>query len=411
MADKTINITGGAPSTDRYGGLTRHYYWFFIIFMVLIAMFGSFTNDMYSPSLPQIAKFFGCSASTSQLGLSAGMLGLGLGQVFFGPYSDKYGRKIVLYIGMGVSVVGCVVSVFSPTIWFFLVCRLVQGIGGSTAYFLARTMPADVTGGRALARMMAVIGAINGIAPASSPALGGILAEYLGWQSVFVFLAVFSVIVLCVSPKIKETLPKSRRATGSLLQTFIGYKYLFTNGRFMVHVTLKGTALALLFAYVSACPFIIHSHYGYSIMAVGLFMGMNAVFVIGGSILALKFKYLKNAGVFGAVALVPVMGFYCIALWLIDSFWLFEALSWAMLFLLGLIFTMSNSLAMNEGRSDAGRASAILGVVGYALGAAVAPLCGIGNILHSTALVLGAMTLLILLFGLLSARYAPELSD
>lgn len=411
MPGKLIDITGKSPADDRYGGLGAKYYWFFIIFMVFLAMFGSFTNDMYTPSLPVMARSFHCTPSTAQLGLSAGMLGLGLGQVFFGPFSDKHGRKIVLYMGMGISLVGCVVSVFSPTIYFFLGCRFVQGVGGSTAYFLARTIPADVTGGRALARMMALIGAINGIAPASSPALGGIFSEFLGWQSVFIFLAVFSVIVMCVSPKLKETLPPDRRAKGSLWKTFEGYRALLCNGRFMVHVTLKGTALAMLFAYVSACPFIIHDLYGYSTMDVGLFMGMNALFVIAGSMLALKFKYLKNAGVFGAWALVPLMAFYCFALVAIRSFWLFEALSFAMLFLMGLIFTMSNSLAMNEGRADAGRASAVLGVVGYALGAAAAPLVGIGDILRSTAIVLGALTVLTLLFGILSSRFAPELTD
>lgn len=394
---------------DKYGGLTPHYYWFFIILMVVLSMFGSFVNDMYTPALPPMARAFHCSPSTVQLGLSAGMLGLGLGQIFFGPYSDKHGRKIVLNIGMCVFLVGGVASIFSPTIWFFLACRIVQGAGASTAYFLARTIPADVTGGRPLARMMAVIGAINGISPASAPTLGGIFTQFWGWRSVFIFLSVMAVVVMLVSLKLKETLPPSKRATGSLWRTFEGYTVLLRNGRFMTHVCFKGVTLALLFAYVSACPFIIHDHYGYSVMDVGLFIGLNALFVIAGSMGALKFKYLKNAGVVGAWGLLPVMAAYCLSLWFVHSFILFEVLSCAMLLLCGLIFTMSNSLAMNEGRADAGRASAVLGFVGYALGALVAPLVGIGNILHSAAITLALITVAIVICGYLSSRYAPEL--
>lgn len=78
---------------DRYAGMPPSYYWFFIMFMVALSMFGSFVNDMYIPALPQMTRAFGCSVSTVQLGLSFGMIGLGLGQIVFGPVSDKYGRK------------------------------------------------------------------------------------------------------------------------------------------------------------------------------------------------------------------------------------------------------------------------------------------------------------------------------
>lgn len=409
-SSKVVVNTAANSLDDKYGGLTPRYYWFFISLMVVLSMFGSFVNDMYTPALPEMARAFGCSASTAQLGLSAGMLGLGLGQVFFGPYSDKHGRKRVLYIGMGVFLVGGVASIFSPSIYFFLGCRVVQGAGASTAYFLARTIPADITGGRALARMMAVIGAINGISPASAPILGGIFTQYMGWRSVFVFLSAFAVLLILVSLKLKESLPVARRAKGSLWQTFEGYRVLLANRRFMTHVCLKGFGLALLFAYISACPFIIHQHYGYSTMDVGLFIGLNAVFVIIGSMAALKFKRLRNAGVAGAWGVLPIVAVMAWALWSVHSFVLYEVLNCLMLLCTGLIFTMANSLSMDEGRADAGRASAILGFVGYALGAVAAPLVGVGDILHSTAIVLAVCGVGTWVFGLLSARIAPELT-
>ena len=96
------------------------------------------------------------------------------------------------------------------------------------------------------------------------------------------------------------------------------------------------------------------------------------------------------------------------ALYLIHSIWVYEAGMVVILFGLGLIFTTSNTLAMNEGRARAGEASSILGVSGYIVGAIVSPLVGLGNVLHSTALVYIALALLVFLFATSSRRLAPR---
>ena len=404
------NTSAAQADYERYAGMSPSYYWFFIMFMVVLSMFGSFVNDMYIPALPEMTRTFGCSVSTVQLGLSFGMIGLGLGQIVFGPVSDKYGRKGVLNVGMLIFAVGGTASVFSPNIGFFIGCRLVQGIGASTGYFLARTMPADVSKGRALARIMALTGAINGVAPASAPVLGGLMAHWFGWRSIFVCLTAMALLMLLVNLKVKETLPPDRRATGSLLKTFEGYGALLRQYKFMTHVCLKGAALGLLFAYIASAPFIMQTHYGYSDIAFGLFMGFNALFVVAGSLSALRFRILKKAGVWGSWGLGVVIVGQAFALWHIDSFLLYEVLNCLMLYCLGLVFTMSNTLAMNEGRANAGRASAILGVMGYVFGAIVTPLTGMGDILHAMVWVYAAMALLTQVFALMSRRIAPELS-
>lgn len=403
------NTDTQTSQNDKYGGLSRRYYWYFIGFMVLLSMFGSYVNDMYVPALPEMADLFGCSASRVQMGLSLGMVGLGLGQIIFGPVSDKYGRKPVLLAGMAIFAAGGTASLFTEDINFFLVCRLIQGFGASTGYFLARTIPADITGGRALARMMALIGAINGIAPASAPVLGGIFSHLLGWKSIFVFLTIQALLIMAISPTLKESLPPARRAKESLFSAFKDYGTLLKNRKFMIHVLFKGAALGMLFAYISSASFIMQRHYGFSDIVYGLFMGGNTIFIVAGSMIALKFKILKRAGVYGAWGLIPVVATQCVALWCIDSFILYETLNCLMLFFLGLIFTMSNTLAMNEGRNDAGRSSAILGVMGYIFGAISTPLVGVGNILHSTAIVIGVLLTLVVFLAYLSKRIAPDL--
>ncbi len=364
---------------------------------------------MYLPTLPAMTRAFHCSVSTVQLGLTMGMIGLGLGQVILGPVSDKYGRKIVLILTLIVFCIGAVVSVFSPTINFFLWCRLVQGLGASGGYFLARTIPADIYGGRALAKMMALIGAINGFAPASAPVIGGLVADSLGWQGIFWILFGYAAVLLIVAIfGYKESLTPAHRFQGSLLDAFKEYGVLVRNKKFMVHVMLKGTALGLLFAYISAAPFIIQTHFGYSALDFGLFMGANALFVAAGSMIALRFRVLKDAAWLAGIVLTLAVAVEVFVLFMIDDFWAFEIALLPILFSMGMIFTVANTLAMNEGREHAGAASAVLGLAGYVFGAIVAPLVGLGDILHSTAIVFAAMTLLVLVCSFFTRRLAPD---
>lgn len=395
--------------TDYPNG--KGYYIFLVGYLVLLSAFGSFVNDMYLPTLPEMTRYFHCSVSTVQLGLTTGMIGLAIGQIIMGPLSDRIGRKPVLIAALLIFMGGAVAAVFSPTIHAFLGWRFVQGVGASGGYFLARTIPADIYGGRPLAKMMALIGAINGFAPASAPVIGGLVAESVGWKGVFWILGGFSALLLLICFFYKESLPASRRIHGPLKDSLLEYKGLLANKRFMTHVMLKGTALGLLFAYISSAPFIFQTHYGYSELQFGLFMGFNALFVASGAMIALKFKVLKQAAWIGGWVLVIATGVNALALFFINDVWAYEATLLPMLFAMGMIFTVGNTLAMNEGRTDAGTASAILGVAGYAFGAIVAPLVGLGNIRHSAAIVCLVMAALTLVCSYGSRLLPPDLDS
>lgn len=391
--------------------LTAHrgYYVYLVAYLVLISALGSFVNDMYTPSLPAMCRFFGCSVSLGQMGLTMGMIGLATGQLVLGPVSDRYGRLPVLFASTILFIVAAITSTFSPSIHIFNICRLFQGIGASGAYFLARTIPADIYGGRDLAKLMALIGGINGIAPASAPVIGGVTADHFGWKGVFILLAIYAGVVVVSGVFMKETLPASARTKGSWLHSFGGYTVLLKNRQFMTHVCFKGLALGMLFAYISATPFILQHDYGLSQTGYGLLIGLNAIFAAAGSMIALKFKPLKKAATVGSlVLLIGTIG-EAVTLWHVHNLIVFDAFAVVMLFGLGLIFSTTNTLAMNEGRRQAGEASSILGISGYVVGAIVSPLVGIGNILHSTAIVFVVLAVLITIVGNASRKIAPDL--
>lgn len=416
MSEQSTNPTQGLPPqfnrtsamTEKLGS-DRHYYIFLVLYLVLISALGSFVNDMYTPSLPAMCRFFGCSVPLAQMGLTMGMIGLGTGQIFLGPVSDRYGRKPVLIGSVSLFIVAAIVSIFSPNIHTFNTCRFFQGIGASGGYFLARTIPADIYSGRNLAKLMALIGGINGIAPASAPVIGGVISDHFGWKGVFILLAIFATLILILAPEMKETLAPQFRSKGKWWNAFSGYRFLLKNRPFMIHVCYKGMALGLLFAYISSTPFILQSHYGLSQTVYGLIIGFNAIFVVAGSMLALKFHPMKKAARYGAFILVAGTIGEAIALWAIHSLAVFEIFAAIMLFALGLIFSTTNTLAMNEGRMQAGEASSVLGVSGYVVGAIVSPIVGMGNILHSTAIVFAIVAVIILILSQASYRLAPDL--
>lgn len=385
------------------------YYVFVITYLVLLSAFGSFVNDMYIPSLPDMVKAFHCSIPTVQLGLTFGMIGLGVGEIILGPFSDRWGRKPILIASLIVFAIGAVSCIWSTTIHEFVMWRLVQGLGASGGYFLARTIPADMYQGRALAKVMALVGAINGFAPASAPVIGGFVARSVGWKGIFWILGGFSALLLLLSVVFKESLPKERRVVGPFWIAFKNYGVLARNRHFVIHTLLKGSALGMLFAYISSAPFIIQTHYGYTAAQFGLFMGFNAMFVAAGAMLALKFNPLKKGAVFAGRTLFIIAVGQLICLLHVDNVWVYEAWNVLMIFCMGMLFTVANTLAMNEGRDCAGDASAMVGFVGYVFGAIASPLVGIGNILHSTAITMMVLAAITLVFTRMTKVLPPDL--
>ncbi|MCH5233636.1 MAG: multidrug effflux MFS transporter [Muribaculaceae bacterium] len=387
------------------------YYAFIITYLVLLSAFGSFVNDMYIPTLPDMVKAFHCSVPTVQLGLTFGMIGLGVGEMILGPFSDRWGRKPILIAALIIFAIGAFCSVWSKSIHEFIWWRLVQGLGASGGYFLARTIPADMYRGRDLAKVMALVGAINGFAPASAPVIGGFVGKAVGWQGIFWILFGFSLLLLLLTPAFKESLPVKNRVQGHFGIAFKNYIYLCRNKNFVIHTLLKGAALGMLFAYISSAPFIIQTHYGFTQLQFGLFMGFNALFAAGGAMIALKFKPLKNGAVFaGRVLFLITIGQF-ICLYTVHSVWVYEAWNICMIFCMGMLFTIANTLAMNEGRNYAGDASAMVGFVGYVFGAITSPLVGIGDILHSTAITLLVMAAITLVFTRMTKVLPPDLES
>lgn len=384
--------TTTAPKPTGLFPAPRNYI-LFVTFIAIIGAFSSLVNDMYLPTIPSMMKEFHTTPSMTQMGISMAMLGMGLGSVLWGSASDRYGRKPTLIISLIIFVAATVVSLFSGNITFFIICRLFQGFGAGGAMVLSTSIPADVFMGRQLAKLMAIIGVVNGVAPALAPVLGGFMASRLGWRGIFVVLLVIGVVMTFWTTRYKETLPPARRLQTHGIKDYLkAYRTLFVNGRFMIYVTIKAVAIGLLYAYIASAPFILQSHYGFSALMFGLIFGGNALAMSVGSTLALKFKVMKQGMVVGCIGMFVCAVAEAIVMWNESAFIWYEIFAVPMLLFSGMIFSSANTLSMEVGRSEAGTASAILSVVKYAFAAVVSPLVGLGNMFHSTAIVFVVVT-------------------
>ena len=137
---------------------------FILIFLGMLSAFGPFVMDMYLPTLPAMSDYFHTTSSMVQLGLTSSMVGLAIGQLIFGPLSDKYGRQRPLIIALFLFLFSTVGCIFSQNIMQFVVLRFVQRVAGAGGVVLSRSIATDKYSARELATMLAIIGAINGIA-------------------------------------------------------------------------------------------------------------------------------------------------------------------------------------------------------------------------------------------------------
>ncbi len=357
---------------------------FILIFLGMLSAFGPFVTDMYLPTLPAMTHYFHTTSSLVQLGLTSSMIGLACGQLVFGPLSDKYGRRMPLIAAMTLFLFATVGSILSQTIMQFVGWRLVQGIAGAGGIVISRSVAADKYTGHELAKMLGLIGAINGVAPIAAPIGGGLMADSVGWQGIFWCLFAIGILLLAGSVRFSESLPSERRADTRWSDVLKSFSRVLGHRRYVCYILQFAFAQGVLFANISSAPFIMQQHYGFSPMQFSICFGINAIAIVVAAAWSARFPHPEQALHYGSIGMLVASAGLFIALASDCSFWIYEVLLICLLGMIGLTFTASNALALECERDNAGTASALLGALGFAAGGIVSPLVGLGNILLPT---------------------------
>lgn len=362
----------------------KKYLVYLYLLLGALAAFPPLVTDMFLPALPIMTMEFDTTPSAVQMSLAACILGLAAGQLIFGPLSDKWGRKPLLKSALILFILATVASIFSPTIDVLNICRFFQGLGGAGGVVLSRSVATDCYSGRELAKTLAVIGAINGIAPVTAPVIGGLFSEAIGWKGIFCILLAIGLLLYIVSIPFRESHQPEKRYTGSMSKLFTQAGELLGNAAYIRYVLIFGMANAVLFGYISSASFILQNDFGLSELMFGILFGINSMAIGCGSMLSLKLKQIANASHIGCAGMLACSMLQLCNYNLGFGFMGYEILVFLMLFAVGMVFTSSTTLAMTEGKAMIGWASAIVGATGFLFGGIVTPLVGLGSIQLST---------------------------
>ncbi|MFJ8041820.1 multidrug effflux MFS transporter [Kitasatospora sp. NPDC096147] len=388
-----------------------------IIVLGGLTALGPITTDLYLPALPSLREDLGSTFPAVQLTMTASLLGLAIGQLLFGPLSDRLGRRRPLLAGMVLYTVATVVCALAPSITVLVAGRFLQGMAGAAGLVISRAIARDRYEGVAMVRFMASLGVISGLAPICAPALGALLLWLTDWRGTFGALMVYGTLAsFGVLFRLTESLPPERRHRDGLGSTFRAIGGLLGNARFVGYVLTSTFSFGALFAYVGASSVVIQDVYQVSPQTYSLIFAVNSLAVVGfsqlnGRVLVqhLKLDVLLLIGM-GTAALAGT------ALILFTSVWhLGLSAVWPALFVLmagmGIALPNSSVQALTMAPHAAGSASALLGVGTFSCGALVAPLSSLGDRPSMGLLgvvVLGCALAGLSAFALLCRRPGPQ---
>ena len=351
----------------------RQYSTTWIMLLALLTALGPLSIDMYLPALPQMADEFGVSTQMVANTLPAYFLGLAIGQLFYGPVSDRIGRKTPLYFGLTLYVIASLACVLVTNEWALIIARIFQALGGCVGVVIARAAIRDRLDVQGSAQAFSSMMIVMGLAPILAPIFGAWILIFFPWQSIFVCLAMIGVICgLCVHFFFKESLPVERRLKLSTYQVTTLYAAIFKDQSFRLPMLAGCLTGAALFCYISSASAVFmgqyglsqqHFSYAFAFNAAGIMlmsslnkhlntrMGVFPRLVLGGSIQC-----------FGAVCVVSAGLMVNAPLWFLMS-GLFLVVSG-----IGLTGPNAMALAMSEQGARAGTASAIMGSMQFSCG-------------------------------------------
>lgn len=361
-----------------------------LLVLGLLSAVAPFSTDLYLPAFPEMTGDLNASTTTIQLTLTAFLLGMTVGQLVFGPLSDRFGRRPPLLGGAVLCVVASVVAVAAPNVTVLIIARLAQGLGGAAGMVIGRAVISDLARGRAAAQAFSLMMIVGGVAPVLAPLVGGILVTPIGWRGLLtVVLALAAVMLVCVVLMIRETHPRFTGAgqnrpehhrehseaapaqKGSLLSVgFLAYTFAFAFG------------FSVMMAYISASPFLYQDMIGLNTVTYGLAFGANALGLMVVSAVSANLTATRSpaglliTGLGCVFASTVVFGILVLAG--VPAGWLalplFTGVS-----SLGLVMGNATALALSRAQHAAGRGSAVLGALQFGLAAVVSPLVSIGG--------------------------------
>ncbi len=338
----------------------------FIMTIAIIEILCNMAVDMYLASMTDIAAFFESSYSKVQLSLTFYLFAMGIGQLFFGPIIDYFGRKIPLVLGISLYALCSFAITTASNIELFLLYRVIQGLGVALIYVCLISMVRDVSKGKLAAKIFAILITIGAITPILAPAIGGYIDQVFGWKAVFYLLFTLAVLIVILSFFIlPETLKEEKKVLINFKNIFIIYFNIIKNRNFLIPAFATCLMYMFVFGYIAGASYSYKEIYNLDSKTFGLVFGATGSALLFGALLSTKLlqilnmKQLSISGatiiIFGSIisftsANIDIVGLDGIVIGFFISF-----------FGLGLAEASLFSIAMSSQKTSLGSTAALLG--------------------------------------------------
>ena len=382
--------------------------------LVLITSMSTLALAIITPSLPGIGESFSVTPESAQRVLTVYMVMVGLGQLIFGPVSDRFGRRLTLLAGLGLYLLGSVLASFAPNLEFLVLARFIQGLGASAAMVLPRVIINDTHQPRAAAAALAAVTAAMAITPMISFPFGGILFEFFGWRGSMVVTVLLGVVTLVATLFVLQETNNARQTSLRLASVAVDYLSLTKNKQFLLISMNMGFHTSIFYAFLNFLPFAF-KHLGYSASEFGYYIMLLPTSFIAGNLISRKLTPILGitkmvrmgsliivAGV-GVMAGLVFLGF--------ESAW--GLVLPGMVYSLAVGFSLPNATmgAINAvGRSVKGLGSGLAGSLQMLLGSGIAASTILLGAAEDTRIGLGIL-LLVAIASFVTTLYLVEDSE
>lgn len=341
----------------------------FVIILSALMAFTSLSTDIYLPAMPLMAQDLHGNA---ELTITGFLMGFCVAQLIWGPLSDHFGRRLPLFIGMALFMIGSVGCALSTDISQIVFWRVFQALGACTGPMLARAMIRDLFSRTRAAQMLSTLMIIMAIAPIAGPLLGGQMIKFTTWHSIFWLLAVIGGVMFVSLFWLPETLPQEKRVKASLPSAFRNYYALLTNTTFMRFTLCLTFYYVAAYAFITGSPFVYITYFGVEPQHYGWLFALNIVGLMGMSVINRRLVQhyslevlLKFAVVTAAVAALVLAAAAKLE---IGGLILIVAAVFVFFSMNGIIAATSTAAALDSVPNVAGSASALMGSLQYGSG-------------------------------------------
>lgn len=340
-----------------------------IAFIALMNMFIPLSTDLYLPALPQMNSYFGSSSAITNLTLSAFFIFYAVGMLFWGPLSDRYGRKPVLITGSIVYMMCSIVCALSSNIYFLILARSLQGVGAGGITSVSIAIIKDSFSGKRRESILAVCQTVSGLAPMLAPVVGSLILRFTNWRGTFWTLAVISIISLVLSILYQETLKEEERYKGTLTGSIGRLLIVAKNRGFIIPAVIFSLGAIPFMGYIATSAYIYEDYFGLSAQNYSYFFAANALLTLFGPFIYVRFLSAMDKKVFTLLffgistlsgVLVMTIGTVAPILFLLS--FVLMSLSVAA------IRPFSTNLLLEQQKSDIGSASSLINTLFTVLG-------------------------------------------